>query len=132
MGSAVRRSRSRRSDSGTATAEMAVALPALVLALAAALWAVLAGAAQVRCLDAAREGARVAARGDSEPLVLEAARRAAPAGAVVTVNRDGDLVRVSVRAEVSPVGNLVRRAPSLSVHGSATAAVEARLAAGPG
>lgn len=52
---------------------------------------------QVRCVDAAREAARLAARGDggSAP---EAARKMAPAGAVVQIHRDGDLIVATVTA----------------------------------
>ena len=41
---------------------------------------------QIRCVDAAREAARLAARGDDG---VAAARRVGPAGAVVSVHRDG-------------------------------------------
>ncbi|MDP9241529.1 MAG: pilus assembly protein, partial [Actinomycetota bacterium] len=54
----------RRSDGGSVTAELATALPVLVFLLAVALGAVGAVTAQLRCVDAAREGARAAARGE--------------------------------------------------------------------
>lgn len=56
-------------------------------------------AAQVRCIDSAREAARLAARGD-ERAATEAARRLGPAGSVLALRRDGDYVvaRVSVDA----------------------------------
>lgn len=47
-------------------------------------------AMQVRCIDAAREAARLAARGDDGAAAV--ARRIAPAGAAIEVRRDGDLV----------------------------------------
>ena len=56
----------RRRERGTATAELAVALPSLVLVLAVALAAVDLGLAQVRCVDAARLGARLLARGEPQ------------------------------------------------------------------
>ncbi len=49
-------------DRGSVTAELAVALPALVLLLLAGLTAVQAVTVQLRCVDAAREAARAAAR----------------------------------------------------------------------
>jgi len=61
----------------------------------------LAVAADIRCVDAAREGARAAARGDPVPVVVAAARRAAPAGARVAVSSGGGLVRVSVSSAVA-------------------------------
>ena len=125
-------SRCRHRDAGSVTAELVVALPALLLTLCAALWGVGAGAAQLRCLDAAREGARTAARGEPPAEVIAAARRAAPAGALVQLSKSRDLVRVSVSAAVSPLGVLARRAPALHVSGTATAAVESAVPrAGP-
>ncbi|HEX6471444.1 MAG TPA: TadE family type IV pilus minor pilin [Streptosporangiaceae bacterium] len=86
------------------TAEIAVALPALVLVIAVALWGVSVAAAQVACVDAARAGARAAARGEPLPAVRSVVARAAPAGARVTVRRDGELTKVSVRVELHPPG----------------------------
>ena len=113
-----------RRQAGSVTAELVVALPALVLTLSAVLWGVGAGAAQLRCLDAAREGARTAARGEPTAEVIAAVRRAAPEGAAVRISRSGDLVQVSVSAAVKPLGGLARRAPALHVSGTATAAAE--------
>jgi hypothetical protein len=52
---------------------------------------------QVRCIDAAREAARLAARGDERSAVA-AARRIAPGGAGVQVRRDGEFVVATVTA----------------------------------
>jgi hypothetical protein len=109
-------------DAGYATAETAVALPALVLLLAMLVWGVLAAAAQIRCVDAARIGARSAARGDPEGTVMAAVHRAAPSGAQVVVSRDSDTVRVEVNAPCNGPGGMAR---ALSVRVSA-AAVAAR------
>lgn len=89
-------------DGGTTTAETAVALPALTLLLAMAVWAVSAAGAQIRCTDAARLGARAAARGEPIPWVQALAARAAPDKAKVTVGRDATSTRVSVAAPVPP------------------------------
>ncbi|MFI6528740.1 TadE family type IV pilus minor pilin [Streptomyces uncialis] len=87
-----------RGDRGFVTAEAAVALPVLAVFTMALVWALLAAAAQIQCVDAARIGARAAAREDPEAAVVAEARRAAPAGARVSVRGDGDLVRVRVSA----------------------------------
>ena len=63
-----------------ATAELAVALPALVLVLAVALAGLDLGVAQVRCVDAARVGARLLARGEPPAQPLAEVRAAAPRG----------------------------------------------------
>ncbi|MFF3612723.1 TadE family type IV pilus minor pilin [Streptomyces sp. NPDC002580] len=85
-------------DEGFVTAEAAVVLPSLVLVGMALVWALLAASAQIQCVDAARAGARAAARQDSPEAVLATARGAAPLGARVTVTREADLVRVKVGA----------------------------------
>jgi hypothetical protein len=60
-------------------------------------------AMQVRCVDAAREAARLAARGD-DGSASEAARSIGPDGAVLQLRRDGELVvaRVAVRSALLP------------------------------
>jgi hypothetical protein len=99
-------------------AELAVGLPALVALLLAGLTAVGAVTTQLRCVSAARDAALAAARGESGD---EAGRRTAPAGATVSITREGDTVRASVRAPVRPLGGLL---PRLAVSASAVAAVE--------
>ncbi len=106
------------------TAEFAVALPAVVLALAASLWALSAAESTMRCVDAARAGARAAARGEVPGAVEAAARSVGPAGAVVDVSSSGGLVTVVVRATVSPGGSLLAHLPGLTVSGRAVSAVE--------
>jgi len=86
------------------TAETAVVLPVLLFVLAGAVAAVVVVGAQLRCVDAAREAARAAARGDSAVVIGELAAAAAPAGALTEVGGDGDTVRVTVSATVSPLG----------------------------
>ncbi|RZU21587.1 TadE-like protein [Streptomyces sp. BK239] len=81
------------------TAESAVVLPVLVAFAMALVWGLLVLAAQIQCVDAARAGARAAARQDPEGAVVAMAREIAPRGARVTVSREGDRVRVTVAAE---------------------------------
>lgn len=88
--------RLRPGDRGYVTAETAMVIPILVALTGLLVWGVMAAAAQVRCVDAARAGAREAARSETSADVLRAAREAAPAGARVTVRREGDMVRVRV------------------------------------
>ena len=80
-------------DAGMVTAETAAVLPVLALLLAFALWAVGAGGRQVQCADAAREGARSAARGDALATTRAVALAAAPGGADGLGQRD----RIQVR-----------------------------------
>lgn len=80
------------------TAELALALPAVVLVLALCLAGLALGVDQVRCEDAARVAARAASRGEPEGLVRELALTRAPGGSVVTVDTGHDGVRVTVEA----------------------------------
>ncbi|MEU0069564.1 TadE family type IV pilus minor pilin [Streptomyces sp. NPDC006332] len=88
----------RGADRGFVTAEAAVVLPVLVMFAMALVWVLLSVAAQIQCVDAARTGARAAARQDSADAVVEVARGVAPRDAKVTVTREGDQVRVAVVA----------------------------------
>ncbi|WP_455353753.1 TadE family type IV pilus minor pilin [Streptomyces sp. SYSU K217416] len=88
----------RSSDRGYVSAEAAVVLPALVLFAMALVWALMAASAQIQCVDAARAGARAAARSEAGSAVVAAARSAAPDGARVAVEREGELWRVRVDA----------------------------------
>jgi hypothetical protein len=98
----------RAGDGGYVTAETAMVIPVLVALTGLLVWGLTAAAAQVRCVDAARAGARAAARSETPEAVRRVTRQAAPAGAEVTVERDGDLVRVRVTVPVPrypvPVG----------------------------
>ncbi|MCX5013143.1 pilus assembly protein [Streptomyces sp. NBC_00555] len=88
----------KRRDRGYVTAEAALVIPALVLFAALLVWALMAAAAQIRCVDAARAGARTAARSEPAEVAVAAARAAAPSGARVELEREGDLWRVRVAA----------------------------------
>jgi TadE-like protein len=113
---------------GSVTAEFAVLLPGLVFLLAAVLAAGSAAVAQVRCVDAARSAARLAARHESGSVVVQAGRAAGPAGSSVRVSAGSQLVRVRVSAEVAlPLPGR----PRLAVGAMSTARLEAPPAQGP-
>ncbi|WP_405529955.1 pilus assembly protein [Streptomyces avidinii] len=95
-----------KSDRGYVTAEAALVIPALVLFAALLVWALMAAAAQIRCVDAARAGARAAARSEPVEVAEAAARAAAPEGARVELARVGDLWRVRVVAPAPGPGGL--------------------------
>lgn len=73
-------------------------LPMMLLFATALVWALFVACAQIQVVDAARAGARAAARQDPSGAVVAAARRTAPGGAKVSVGREGDFVRVVVSA----------------------------------
>lgn len=99
------------------TIEAAVGLAVLAVVVAACLAGIACLLAQVRCADAAREAARLAARGD-ESGAAQAVSALAPAGAHWSIGA-GELVTVTVRA--APVGELL---PGVVISASASAARE--------
>ncbi|NEW53754.1 pilus assembly protein TadE [Nocardia cyriacigeorgica] len=103
-------------DSGAVTVEAAIALAAIVVAVVLCIGALLAASTQVRCIDAAREAARLAARGDSVN-AFPAARAIAPPGAEVSVRREGPHILATVRAGTPLL-------PLLELHAEALATPE--------
>ncbi|MFC4373002.1 TadE family type IV pilus minor pilin [Nocardia halotolerans] len=96
------------------TVEAAIALAALVCAVALCVGALLAASTQVRCVDAARETARLAARGDTAHAVA-AGRTVAPPGAIVEFRADGDRVVATVAAGTPLLPGLRLRAEAVAV-----------------
>jgi Flp pilus assembly protein TadG len=88
------------------TAETAVVLPVLLLVLAGAVAVLTVLGAQLRCVDAAREGARAAARGEPDAAISRLVDELSPDGAVSRVSGEGDQVRVTVTVRVAPVAGL--------------------------
>lgn len=108
--------------------ELALAMPVLLGALWVALWAVGAAGEQLACTDAARAGARAAARGESAEAVQALVRSVAPPGATISTISAAD--SVTVRVAVRTRSNLLGwRGPV--VHGLAVAQPEADGWAGP-
>jgi hypothetical protein len=92
---------------------------ALVVVLVLCLAGLTAMAMQVRCVDAAREAARLAARGDDRA-AAEVSRTVGPAGAGLELRRTGGRVTARVVAK-SPL------LPGITVAAEAVAAVEPGL-----
>lgn len=103
------------------TAEAALVLPVLVVLLTVAVGTVAAVAAQMRCIDAAREAARAAARGEPASTAIEIALRAAPEGAAASIEVGADRIVVTVTAEIPIGGGLL---PAVTVSGEASALPE--------
>ncbi|MER7810527.1 TadE family type IV pilus minor pilin [Streptomyces sp900116325] len=113
-------------DRGAVTAEAAMVIPVLALFALALVWALMAASAQIRCVDAARAGARAAARSEPEEQVLAAARSAAPDRARVDLERAGELWRVRVAAPTPGPGPL-----TLTLSAEAAALAEDTVGAAP-
>jgi hypothetical protein len=102
------------SDDGMVTAELAMALPALVLVLSLLL-SVLALASDVsRASDAARSAARSASIGTDEGEVLDSASRLAPTGSTLSVTTRNEWVYVTVDVPPQRWGPLALPAPAVS------------------
>lgn len=111
-----------------ATAELAMVLPLLVAVTAGLFWLLAVGAAQVRVVDAARETARAAARGDDDASAVARGQRVAPPGSSVTLGRSGGEVVAEASGRVRGPGGLFDFLPAVQVSATAHALDEA---AGP-
>lgn len=125
------RGRAARSDRGSVTAETAVALPALMLLVGVLLGLTRALALELAEQDAARVGARSAARGDPPATVRRLATAVAPRGARVSVVHDGALVRVRVESVLGVAsGALAGLLPAVTLSAESVAADESASPAG--
>ena len=111
-------------ERGAVTAEAAVVIPLLLAVAVGLVWLVALAATQVRVVDAAREAARSAARGEPDTVAVARAEQVAPEGARVDVSRSGDEVRAHVVAEVRGPGGLFAFLPAVPVGAEAVAAAE--------
>jgi hypothetical protein len=108
-------------ERGSVTAELALALPAVVGLLVAVLLLASAATSQLRCADAARAGARAAALGEDRGVVTAIAQRVAGSGATVRVQESEPWVTVTVRR---PLTGGPLAGSGLTAEGRATARVE--------
>lgn len=104
-------------DRGSVTVEAALALAVLALVLVSCLAGMSCVIAQVRCADAAREAARLAARGDDAG-ASAAVAALAPRGAALTIG-GGEVVTATV--SIPAAGGLL---PGVTIIASAGAARE--------
>jgi hypothetical protein len=88
----------RRGEAGIVTLEVALMMFALAFFLTASLTALATGVDHVRCAEAARVGARLAARDEPQTAVVAGALDNAPRGSRVQVTTSGGRVTVTVRA----------------------------------
>lgn len=108
-------------DSGMVTAETAMVFPVLVIVLVLTVFALSCVAAQLRCVDAARAAARLAARGEPTGAVSAAGRSLAPKDASVQVTSTAETVEVRVTAVVDPFRGVLARMPGVPVGARAVA-----------
>lgn len=97
------------------TVESAYAIAAIVVVLCMGIVGVSAVLAQVRCVDAAREVARLTAAGD--PTARAVGARVAPTSATISVTSSDDVVEVTVSTRVAML-------PGVAISARAVAARE--------
>jgi Flp pilus assembly protein TadG len=100
------------------TVETAICLGGVLIVLALVLAGLSALLGQIQCTDAAREAARLVARGQNEQ-ARQIAARIAPSDATVTISVTGDTVAVVVAAR--PIDGLL---PGVSMRAEAYAVRE--------
>ena len=105
-------------ERGAVTVEAAIALCAVVVVLVLGIGAVGALSSYLRCTDAAREVARLTARGD-RPRAEQALAQLAPAGAQLAIRTQGDEITVEVTA-----GAVSWLLPEIRLHAIAYALAE--------
>jgi hypothetical protein len=101
-----------------------VVLPLLAAVAIGLAWLVSLGVTQVRVTDAARETARVLARGESTAAAVALGRQVAPHPATVSVRQASGTVTVTVRARTRGPAGVLAFLPGFWVHGEAVAARE--------
>ncbi|SDJ51483.1 TadE-like protein [Frankineae bacterium MT45] len=109
----------RHRDGGMVTAELAVALPVMVLLLCVGLGCLTLAQDDVRVQDAAREAARAAARSDSAGAA--AAVRSLGSGAELQLSRTGATVSARVTLTSRPLSKVL---PAIELAATAVAAEE--------
>jgi hypothetical protein len=113
--------RRRTSSRGSVTAEVALALPGVIIAAYLMMLGLVVVGQQVRCHSAASAVARAVARFESPAAVDRLAQQALPAGAQWVTSTSDELVTVSVTWKL-PTTSLVRWFPV--VRAQAVAPVE--------
>jgi len=112
------------SERGAATAELALALPLLLAVTLGLVWLLSVASAQIRVVDAARESARAAARGDAEGAAVQRGLEVAPPGSRITLRSGAGQVTATAVGQVSGPGGLFDFLPGVTVRAEAVAAQE--------
>ena len=117
-------SRPPRTERGSVTAETAVVMPLLAGFVLCLCWLLSLGIAQVRVVDAARDGARAYARGEVAGRVADHVQSTAP-GSRAEVSGSNGLVTVTVTREVAAPGWLLVPFPPVTLRAEASVLDEA-------
>ena len=115
----------KHDERGAATAELALAIPLLLSLTVGLVWLLSVGAAQIRMVDAAREAARAAARGDPVAEAESRAEQIAPPGSTIAVTSGERDVVSTATGSVDAPGGLLGFLPAVRLQARAVAAREA-------
>ena len=107
-----------------ATAELAVLTPLAVAFTVLLLWTASLGYTQVRLTDAAREAARMVARGDDVAAAEQVARDQAPEGSEVVITQGDGVVEVVVSVRSTMPGTWFDDPLGRDLSATAVAALE--------
>ena len=116
--------RRRHRESGMVTAELAVVAPVAVSLVALLAWFVSLGHTQIQLTDAAREAARMIARGDTVAAAEQVALAETPDGTTFEVSHEDGLVVVHVTVRRTPPGRLLDDLLGPELSAEAVAALE--------
>lgn len=114
----------RRGERGMATAELAVLTPLAVAFTVLLLWTASLGYTQVQLTDAAREAARMVARGDAVAAAEQVARDQAPEGSEVVITQGDGVVEVVVSVRSTMPGTWFDDPLGRDLSATAVAALE--------
>ncbi|GAB3263391.1 TadE family type IV pilus minor pilin [Alteromonas gracilis] len=106
------------------SAETAAVLPLMVVVAVGLCWLVGLAVVQMRVTDAAREAARLVARGEPEGAAMSIARRVAPEGSRATVTSGSGTVVVRVEAPVRGPAGVFSAWGGFDIDAEAVASVE--------
>jgi hypothetical protein len=109
---------------GAVTAELAMAVPLLLGITLGLVWLLTVAFAQLRMVDAVRETARAAARGEAAAPAIQRGQDVAPAGAVLQLTTDDEDVVASGSVTVDGVDGLLEALPSVTLTARAVTARE--------
>jgi Flp pilus assembly protein TadG len=112
-----------RDQRGAVTAELALGIPLLLSLTWGLVWLLSVGEMQVRVVDAAREAARAAARGEAPAACVARGEQVAPGSTVVVTASGGEAVSTATAA-VDPPGGLLGFLPPVSLRAQAVSATE--------
>lgn len=113
----------RGEERGAATAELALSIPLLLSLTIGLVWLLSVGMAQVQMVDAAREAARAAARGDPVGEAVSRGEQVAPGSSVTVIVDDGTAV-ATASGDVGPPGGWLGFLPEVRLHARAVTAAE--------